>query len=628
MRTYIFLILFLGLSLCSHAQEVADTIVLSEVTVTHSKAPLSLRKTAKPISVISQQVIQQNLGKDLAQVLNEQAGVVVNGAFSTPGKDRNIYLRGANPDNTLILLDGQPLYDPSGIGGAFDLRLIPLEQVERIEILKGSQSTLYGSDAIGGVINIITNKSADQTFRLNGNVGYGSWNTLKGNIAASGQVDNFDYLVSLGIHQTDGFSEAENNDPNVDFDDDGFSLFNTQAKVGYRFSDVLRVESFVRYNDYDGDFDDGAFADAPNEYTASVLNTGLSLQYQKDALQVTANGTVTNTDRTFISSFGVSPFEGRFNNLDLWANYDFTENLRALVGLNYQNNQILDDSGIEVDPSENIFSPYLSLLYSQNSKFSLEAGLRYNSHSTFGSNLNTSLAAAYWLSEDIKGFSNFTTGFKAPLLSQLYGAFGANPDLDPQTSQSFELGLQYGNMVDQFFARLTYFNRSIEDIIVFDFNIGYFNQNQQDDSGLELEMGLKVNDQLAFNATYSYLTGEQTTIDPNGEEAQSNNLIRRPPHRFGLGARYQLSEKWLINAQLQYLEERDDLFFNPANFFAAENVILDAYYLLNIYTEYRIVDPGLIIFVDAKNLTDQSFNEVYGFTGAGINFLAGIRFQL
>ena len=343
---------------------------------------------------------------------------------------------------------------------------------------------------------------------------------------------------------------------------------------------------------------------------------------------MTANGTVTNTDRTFVSSFGESPFEGRFNNIDLWANYDFTENFRALVGLNYQGNQILDDSGTEVDPSENIFSPYLSLLYNQNSKVSLEAGLRYNNHSTFGSNLNTSLAAAYWISDNFKGFANFTTGFKAPLLSQLYGAFGANPELDPQTSQSFELGLQFGNIVDQFFARLTYFNRSIEDIIVFDFNIGYFNQNQQDDQGLELELGWRLSEQLTFNATYSYLTGEQTTIGPNGDEVQSNNLIRRPPHRLGLGARYQATDRWLLNAQLQYLDDRDDLFFNPANFFAAESVTLDSYYLLNIYTEYRIVNPGLTIFVDAKNLTDQSFNEVYGFTGAGTNFLVGIRFQL
>jgi vitamin B12 transporter len=139
-------------------QERDSTRTLDNVVVIATKYPTKQSNTGKLVSVVTRQQIEQSAGKDLAQVLNEQTGMTVSGAFSNPGKDKSIFFRGANSNYTLLLLDGIPLNDPSGTGGAFDIRLIPLEQVERIEILKGSQSTLYGSNAIAGVINIISKK--------------------------------------------------------------------------------------------------------------------------------------------------------------------------------------------------------------------------------------------------------------------------------------------------------------------------------------------------------------------------------------------------------------------------------------------------------------------------------------
>ena len=133
-----------------------STKSLNEVVLTATKTSIKQSQTGKVITVISRVVLDRSAGKDLAQLLTEQTGIVVNGATSNAGKDKSLYLRGAQNNNTVILLNGIPLADASGVTGAFDVRLIPLEQIERIEIVKGAQSTLYGSNAVAGVINIIT----------------------------------------------------------------------------------------------------------------------------------------------------------------------------------------------------------------------------------------------------------------------------------------------------------------------------------------------------------------------------------------------------------------------------------------------------------------------------------------
>src|SRR5882724_4640364 len=169
------------------------TRTLSEVVITATKFSKSVSETGKVLTIIDEEQIKRSVGKDLGQLLNEQAGMTVNGANSNPGKDKSVYLRGAANKYTLVLLDGVPLNDPSGIdGGAYDLRMIPLNQIERIEILKGSQSTLYGSDAIAGVINIITKKSGKKKIGLNAGASYGTYNSFSGNAGINGHNNIFD----------------------------------------------------------------------------------------------------------------------------------------------------------------------------------------------------------------------------------------------------------------------------------------------------------------------------------------------------------------------------------------------------------------------------------------------------
>ena len=153
MKRHFFVVTAVVISSLLQAQDSTGKF-LDEVVITANRYSKKSSLTGKVITVITKEQLQQSGGKDLSQVLTEQAGIYIGGANSNPGKDKSIYLRGARVDHTLIAIDGVPVYDASGIGGNFDLRNISIANIERIEILKGSQSTLYGSDAIAGVINI------------------------------------------------------------------------------------------------------------------------------------------------------------------------------------------------------------------------------------------------------------------------------------------------------------------------------------------------------------------------------------------------------------------------------------------------------------------------------------------
>src|SRR6186997_2156416 len=193
-----------------------DTSLLDEIVITANKYPNKTSLTGKVVTIITREQLERSGGKDLSQLLTEQAGVYIGGANSNAGKDKSLYLRGAKVEHTLITIDGVPVYDPSGIGSNFDIRNLSVDQIERIEILKGSQSTLYGSDAIAGVINIITKKVGVKPFAGNGLFSYGSNNSFRGNAGINGKTGVVDYNLAYSFFDTKGFNEAISNTLNAD----------------------------------------------------------------------------------------------------------------------------------------------------------------------------------------------------------------------------------------------------------------------------------------------------------------------------------------------------------------------------------------------------------------------------
>jgi len=613
----------------------ADSLELSTVVVTASKIPQSRRETTKPVQIIERAEIEQNAGRNLSQILNQQSGIRVNDAFGAPSNGRILYMQGAAATNTLILIDGLAINDPSGTGGLFDLRLLSTENIERIEIIKGSQSTLYGTDAIAGVINIITRKGERGARNGSGKLSYGSFDTFNAGVGLNGTLtDGVQYNMNYGRESSEGFSAAENQGDTGSFGNDGFEMDSFFGRLDITPVSNLTISPTLRYSNYRGDYDGGAFIDANNEFSLDMLNPGLQVEYSADRLRINGDYSFTATNRTFINSFGENEFEGRFHNADFYGNYKISNHLQFLTGLNYQDfiipsseEMVSDGQGntqIVTIPQKdsNIYSPYVTLYLEDWKGLSTELGYRLNSHSEYGSNSTYSFAPSYSLTNQVKLFASVTTGFKAPTLDELFGPFGANPDLQPQKSLYTSIGAETYILDQSLKFSGQYFIREIEDLIIFS-PMGFINRDRQNDQGIELSADWIVNSKFTLGAWYNYLDGELTTLEDGGE-VTSDNLIRRPSHSIGFRTAFQPVKSLSVRLNGEYNGERNDLYFNPANGFAAEDVKLDPYLLVNMYADYSLFNERMSLFIDIKNLFDSDFTEVYGYNTIGTTIQAGV----
>jgi vitamin B12 transporter len=595
---------------------------LQEVVVTATKFPKNQSETGKVLTIIDEDILRRSAGKDVAQLLNEQVGMAVSGSNSNTGKDKSVYLRGAKNEYTLILLDGVPLNDPSGIsGGAYDLRLISLDQVERIEILKGSQSTLYGSDAIAGVINIITKKSEENTTEFFGTVGYGSYNTMKGSAGIRGSGKHIGYNVSYSGLATDGISEASENGT-MPFDKDRASQHAFQTTVDIKPFASLSIRPFFRYSKFNGQYDGGAFTDdVLNIYEATLLNAGAQASYSLKEGAIHFQYAYDQTDRFFDGTYGKSEYFGKFHHAELFANYNLGDHLQLLTGIVNQEYKMLDKTATETDPSVIMISPYLSLL-GRFGNFSAEIGGRYNHHTKFGENFTYSFNPSYRMKNGVKLFFNLSTGFKAPSLYQLYGQYGANPQLKPEKSFSSEIGSQWLSQDKKIELRLVAFTRSIQDVIVYTYPTN-INLDKQNDQGIELESSFSVSAKFNVKAFYSFVDGKVKT-QVLGKDTTFHNLFRRPKHMVGINLGYQISPQTYVSLNSKFFGQRSDLYFDMETF-TNQSVSLQAYTLLDFYAEYQFKKTKATFFVDLKNILNTDYQEVYGYSTMGLNIHTGIN---
>jgi vitamin B12 transporter len=608
---------------------------LDEVVITATKFPKSQSETGKVLSVIDEEQLSRSAGKDLAQVLNEQVGIVIAGANSNPGKDKSVYLRGAKSEYTLVLLDGIPLSDPSSIGGgAFDLRMLPIDQIERIEILKGSQSTLYGTDAIAGVINIITKKKGDKPVGVSGVLSYGSYNTKKANVVVAGTTSIVDYNVGYTYMKTDGISEAKENTDTLDFDKDGFDQNSVQANIGFKPTDNISIRPFVRYSKFDGKYDAGAFQDESNSnYKSDFFNAGVNSQiaFSKGALNLQYGYNKIGRDYTqpdFLepSIIATTSYTGKFHNAEAFVNYNLAEHFQVLGGVNYQKQKMnMEGSDALKKSSLNMVSPYASFFVKDVQGFSAELGGRFVHHSQFGNTFIYSINPSYLINRKVKLFANYSTGFKTPVIDQLYNKSYGNENLDPEKSKNLEAGVDFAALDNKLNLRATAFSRKITDVMVFTYPDGYVNMDKQKDKGVELEAEFAVTDKIKLKAFYAYVEGNLTTKISSERDTTYNNLIRRPKHSVGINIGYSVTSNLFISANLKTFGKRNDLFFNSTTF-NNDLIALDAYKLLDVYAEYKLLDGKLKIFADARNLLNEDYYETYGYTTMGFNINAGVSF--
>jgi len=626
-KRHSFFFLLLAGSPAIYAQTTKDSTVkqLDLVVVTATKSPKKLSETGKVVTVISREEIDHSSGKDLSQILNEQTGVIVNGSTSNPGKDKTIFLRGASDKYTLILLDGVPLNDPSQTGGQYDIRLIPVAQVERVEILKGSQSTLYGSNAVAGVINIITRKGASEETTGHGTFSYGAYKTLKGSADFERRGKIFDYDLNYQYINTDGIPEAKDTTGKAGFPKNGYNLQSFQSSFGVHPTDELTINPYFRYSEYKGTFSAGPFAGGNDPYKGSLVNTGLTGNLKYSQGTVYANFGYDYTQRYYGGQYA-STYQGRFYHGEAFVNHRLSQSWQLLAGVNFQSYSI-----VKPDTVNTIVSPYASLFY-KTGGLNVELGGRFNHDNKYGDNFTYSFNPSYLIHRNVKLFTNISSGFRPPSVNELFGPYGANPALKPEKSYTEEGGVQLFFLDDQLTVTGDYFDRLIKNVIFYStdpvtYQSLYINRDQQHDHGIEGEVRYSPVKGLMLKAAYTYIDGK-VTQKLSGKDTTFNNLIRVPKNNFQFYAGYQVTKAFFINTSLQVTGKRQDQYFDPLTY-VASNVTLASYALWNAYAEYQLCKDNFKLFVDIKNITNKkNYYEVYGYSVQGSNLTVGLSVKL
>ncbi len=593
-----------------------DSLQLKDVVISATKNDQKQSQTGKVVTIISREVLERSNGKSLPELISEQAGIIVAGSSSNPGLNKSVFFRGAGSAYAVVLIDGIVQNDPSGNGGAFDLRLISIDQIDHIEILRGGQSTIYGSDAVAGVINIITKKGGPKGNTIYGVASAGSYETYKGTIGLNGGVEGFSYNINYTHAKTDGISEAATPAGSTAiFDKDGFKTDALNANFGIKLDNHFSVNPFVRYYYGNYKFDSGAFNDANNYSILKNFAAGTNAKYEFATGKVTLNYSFESTRNDAHSQYP-SLNEGRVSLLDLFYNQKLGNKLDLLVGID---NRVMKLSSATDKPETNIFAAYGSLFLHDLSVFNLEVGGRYNKHEQYGENYTYSITPSINIIKEIKLFGTVSTAFKVPTLNMLFGQFGANLDLKPEKSQNYEAGVNFSFADDKFSLRLAGYKRDLTDAIIYAYPNGYINQVSQKTKGFEVEPAVKFS-VFNINGYYAYVEGNEFNFVDN---AVADYLFRRPKHTFGITAGAQATSNLYLSANYRYFGKRTDGNFTT---YTVDN--LPAYKLLNAYAEYALAKKRVKIFFDAKNILNEKYSEIIGYNSLGFNFNTGVSFNI
>ena len=625
---------FLSLFTCVltvQAQENKEKMVQLEEVVIDSRFKIKREHSGKVVHKITTAQIQQNASKSVAELINYVAGIEINGATSVDGQNLGLYIRGGRSNEVVVLIDGVQVIDP--LQNGYDLRLLNLDNVASIEIIKGAASTLYGSGAATAVIDIRLKKPSNKAISASVTSSIGTNNTAskaKSNIAnfnnsinVNGKANKFSYLLSFGHQFSEGISAAKPMDNTTNFDDDKFSKINTNLNLGYAFSEDLKVNFFGSFAKIKNNYDEGSFMDANNQTEDKNYRTGMHSKYTygNGSIHLQAVYSIYKLDGINTSFPRKNEGENVIGNL--FVKHNFNDTFYTILGVNTQQNSIetyeipwgsteLVETVYAENPEAILIDPYVNAVYISNFGLNLNAGLRLNNHNKYGNHLVYNFNPSYTIIQRnnnyTKLFGSYSTAYVAPSLQDLYASWG-NVDLKPQESTTFEGGIE--TKFRKTLISATYFKRDIESIITYSFNtFTLTNSGNAKVDGVEFSVDTKHFKNAQFLLNYTYTNN-------------SNEALRIPKHKVNLLASYNASNKTSFTANYQYNSNRDETYFKPD--FTSEPVTLKAYSLLNLGINYVLINNRLKTFLNVTNILNEDYEEIYGFNTKGRNYNLGFK---
>ena len=595
---------------------------LGEVIVTATKTEQYQAEVGSSSTVITAQDIEKTGKRTVLEVLRNVPGVSVvqSGAF---GGTSSVYIRGAKQGHTLVLIDGIEVNDPMQMyGGFFDFAHLTTNNIERIEIVRGPQSTLYGSDAIGGVINIITKKGEGKP-KWQASFEGGSHNTFKETLGFSGSQGKLNCSLSLLRLDSDGVSKAADG-----AEDDGYENITFSNRLGYEIFENAELDFALRFTDAKYDSDDAAYQDDPNrtgwwknivgkvafvQAINSIWEHKLSFSYaqtrRKYKDEPDSVDPADNAHKWFKSD--VKKFEWQHNICPL----DWTT---LTCGFEYAQERGFGDGRASSDRFDRKTIDnqgyYLQNQFKFRENLFIIPGLRIDDHQLFGTEVTYKVSTAYIIPQTktrLKG--NWGTGFKAPSLLQLYSSYGST-DLNPDESKSYDLGFGQSFWNNKISFDLTYFHNDFKNMVDFDTDSAsptyykYINIGKAETKGSEVELTFKPIEALTFGANYTYTKTE--------DKDTGKKLTKRPENQVGLNLNWAFLEKGNLNLTAGYIGHRWD---NSAN-----TRKIKPYTKVDLCASFDLTET-FQIFGRIENLFDKKFQQIRGYANPGISFYAGTK---
>ena len=616
--TLVFLLLLVITEVYTQAQ--GDTVLiqeLDEVVVSDSRFELKRENSGKTVITIGADILERNPGVSVASLLNQYSGIEIGGSRSRQGEVLGVFARGGRGRQVLVLLDGVRVADPSSFSQEFDLRLLSTTDIASIEIIKGAASTLYGTNAAAAVINIRTRESANNPLSgvfqsqmgTNQTASDQNYRIARFNQAAriSGTLNGFTYAVGLSHEFANGLSSLAT----TAGEEDPFSRVGTSLRLGYKagknFSFTLYGQEQRLRNDYDETF---GFSDAPYQFVSRQLRTGITSSFSYRGGNLNFNAAYSEYDSENLSAFP-SAFKGDNLIMDLYNRYTLGKNVFTALGINYSEDRALSQNTEQITQ----FDPYFNLVYVSGKGWNINTGARFNQHSQYGNHLVYTINPSYrWRLNKgyLRVLTSYSTSFIAPSLPQLFGEFGANPDLQPETNRTLEAGLELA-FPGKIRSSVVFFNRKEQDAVIFNNStFQYFNADSEVAvSGLELEIDWQATEQIRLNGNYTFT------------ERKGDNAIRIPKHKWNLNLGYQVDQRLFAQLSGSFTGDRRDTDFNTFS-----DVPLDRFFLLGMQVSYELLPNRLKVYLQGENLGNSRFEEVLGFTIRGRNLAFGFQFKL
>ena len=599
---WIFFLLFNSIIL--QAQVIDDTSKPDEIIVKSTRSNSNVYQLGSSVEIISAEEIKKNSFNFVSEALQTSSGVYVSqtGSF---GGTATVRIRGASSDQTLVLIDGVPISDPSSPGGGYDFSSLLTSNIDRIEILKGSQSTLWGSDAIGGVINIVTFENASiPNIHLNTEIG--SFNTEKIGTDFNIANEHNSLFLSYDSYKSDGISKADKRDGNSE--KDGIGSRSYLLKTNHNIFNS-EISSNINYRESDVDYDGYGFAtgvtDSDENTKGRQLNWSLLLRkaFLDDQLVNSILFGESEIDRKYYTN-NILNFsaKGERKFIRYVGNYSLNDNNSFTFG--FENEEVAT-SGVDFD-TRSIFLLYETLI-SKNFGFSL--GLRGDDRNNLASQETPKITAFYNLNDEWRLRANWGEGFKLPTIFQstffCCGAEKPNENLLPETSEGYEIGIDYKSNENFNKIGVTFFDQDISNMIDFSFSIGgYENIKKVYSKGIEVNFVSQLKDNITISGNFAKL---------DSENEFGSRLSRLPEEKGNLNIDFSLGLKNNFYISLFYNGDEVDPRGEVSDWFRSD---------LNFS---RNISDKAKIYFKVKNIFDEEYQDIYGYGTEERSFSIGIN---